>query len=104
MTRIFLADAPRQLAEIRRAIAAGDAKALRAAAHALKGAASNFTALGVTETAFELQQLGDAGEVTEAPAVLERLEAELRTLRRALASIVRGRAKPTPHPKAARRR
>jgi two-component system, sensor histidine kinase and response regulator len=105
VARIFLADAPRRLAQIKRAIAAGDAKALRAAAHALKGAASNFTPLGATETALELQQIGDAGEMTEAPAVLERLEAELRTLRRALAAIVRGRrAKPTARRKAARRR
>ena len=89
VARIFLADAPKRLVEIRGAIARGDAGALRAAAHALKGAASNFSATGVTESAFELQQIGDAGELGEAPAALERLEAEMRTLRRALLAMAR---------------
>jgi len=93
IARIFLADAPRQLAEIRQAIARGDARALRAAAHTLKGAAANFSAAGVTDTALELQQIGDAGEMSEAPTALERLELELATLRRALAQLVRGRGK-----------
>jgi PAS domain S-box-containing protein len=94
IARIFLADAPRRLAEIRRAIAAADARALRAAAHTLKGAAANFSAAGVTDAALELQQIGDAGEMGEAPAALERLEGELGTLRRALTAMVRRQRKP----------
>jgi CheY-like chemotaxis protein/HPt (histidine-containing phosphotransfer) domain-containing protein len=93
IARIFLADAPRQLAEIRRAVATADARALRAAAHTLKGAAANFAAAGVTDAALELQQIGDAGEMGEAKASLERLEVELAALRRALLSILRGKRK-----------
>jgi PAS domain S-box-containing protein len=93
IARIFLADAPRQLAEIRRAVATADARALRAAAHTLKGAAANFAAAGVTDAALELQQIGDAGEMGEAKAALERLEVELAALRRALLSILRGKSK-----------
>ena len=93
IARIFLADAPRQLAELRRAVATADARALRAAAHTLKGAAANFAAAGVTDAALELQQIGDAGEMGEAKAALERLEVELAALRRALLSILRGKTK-----------
>jgi len=93
IARIFLADAPRRLAEIRRAVATADARALRAAAHTLKGAAANFAAAGVTDAALELQQIGDAGEMSEAKAALERLEVELAALRRALLSILRGKAR-----------
>ncbi len=93
IARIFLADAPRRLAEIRRAVATADARALRAAAHTLKGAAANFAAAGVTDAALELQQIGDAGEMGEAKAALERLEVELAALRRALLSILRGKRK-----------
>ena len=93
IARIFLADAPRRLAEIRRAVATADARALRAAAHTLKGAAANFAAAGVTDAALELQQIGDTGEMGEAKAALERLEVELAALRRALLSILRGKRK-----------
>jgi CheY-like chemotaxis protein len=89
VARIFLADAPRRLGEIRRAIAKRDARALRAAAHTLKGAVANFGAQSAVEAALELQKIGDAGELDEAPTVLERLEAELKAVRRALRQLVR---------------
>jgi CheY-like chemotaxis protein/HPt (histidine-containing phosphotransfer) domain-containing protein len=90
IARIFLADAPRRTREIRRAIGNGDARALRAAAHTLKGAVSNFGAQGAVDAAFELQKLGDAANLEEAPAALERLEAELTVVRRELRRLVPG--------------
>ena len=92
VARIFLADAPRRTAEIRRAILGGDARAMRAAAHTLKGAVSNFGAQGAVEAAFDLQKLGDAGQLEEAPSALERLEVELRAVRRELRGLVGGKA------------
>ena len=94
VARIFLADAPRRLREIKHAIDTGDARALRAAAHTLKGAVSNFGAGGAVEAAFELQKLGDTAELDEAPAALERLEAELRAVRRELRRLVSARKQP----------
>ncbi len=88
VARIFLADAPRRVAAIKRAVAEADARALRAAAHALKGAASNFSTRGVAATALELQELGEAGETREAAAVLERLESDLAALRRSLRRLL----------------
>ncbi len=92
VARIFLADAPRRTAEIRRAIAKGDARALRAAAHTLKGAVSNFGAQGAVEAAFDLQKLGDSGQLDEAPSALERLEAEMKAVRSELRRLVQGKS------------
>jgi CheY-like chemotaxis protein len=104
VARIFLADAPRRMGEIRRAIARGDGRALRAAAHTLKGAVSNFGAQGAVEAAFELQKLGDAAQLDEAPAALERLEAELKAVRRELRALVRPGEKPAKRPRRAAKR
>jgi CheY-like chemotaxis protein/HPt (histidine-containing phosphotransfer) domain-containing protein len=93
VARIFLADAPRRLGEIRRAIAERDARALRAAAHALKGAVSNFGAQSAVEAAFELQKLGDSADLDEAPVALERLERELRAVLRELRRLTAGNRK-----------
>jgi two-component system sensor histidine kinase/response regulator len=93
LARLFLADVPRRFAEIRGAIARGDARALRAAAHTLKGAVANFAAPAATEAALELQKLGDAADLSEAPLAFERLKRELAAVRRALLDLI-GRPKP----------
>jgi two-component system sensor histidine kinase/response regulator len=93
VARIFLGDAPRRLAEIRRALAAGDARALRGAAHTLKGAVSNFGAQAAVDAALELQKLGDANRLFEARAALERLEAAFGPVRRELRALVQGGAR-----------
>jgi HPt (histidine-containing phosphotransfer) domain-containing protein len=93
VARIFLADAPRRLAAIRRALARGDARALRGEAHALKGAVSNFAADAATEAALELQRIGDRGELDEAAPALERLEAEMKVVKRKLRELVRPKRK-----------
>jgi HPt (histidine-containing phosphotransfer) domain-containing protein len=80
--------------EIRRAIAKGDARALRGAAHTLKGAVSNFGADGAVEAAFELQKIGERAQLEAVPAALERLEAELKAVRRELRRMVRSGGQP----------
>jgi len=90
IVRIFREDAPRQLARLRQAIRAGDAPSLRSAAHALKGAVSNFAAASATAAAFQLQQLGESGALGAAGEGLERLERELEALDAALDGLVRG--------------
>jgi PAS domain S-box-containing protein len=90
IVRIFRADSPRQLARLRKAIQTADAEALRAAAHALKGAVSNFAADRATGAALRLQQLGERGELGAAAEALERLEGELAALDSALRALVSG--------------
>ena len=69
-----------------------DAGALRRAAHALKGAVSNFAATPATEAAMELQTMGDRQDLGAAPGALVRLELELESLSAELLALVGGRA------------
>jgi two-component system, sensor histidine kinase and response regulator len=104
LVRIFRADSPRQVARIRAAVQASDAAALRAAAHALRGAVSNFAAPSATDAARRLQKMGDAGRLEGAPAALEQLERELDALLTSLAAAASAAGKRAAHRPAARRR
>ena len=69
---------------MRRAIAADDGEALREAAHAVKGAAANFAAAPVIETARQLELQGKNGELYKSLATYDVLTREMQRLRRAL--------------------
>lgn len=77
---IFLDDAPNRLAAIRTALEALDAKGVRAAAHAFKGAAGVFDATGIVDAARRLEQMGDEGRLEGADAVFRELEVFSRIL------------------------
>src|SRR5436190_16020451 len=55
IVELFLEDSLRLREEVRAAVAAGDAAALRRSAHTLKGAASNFGAAAVVAAALQLE-------------------------------------------------
>ncbi len=107
---LFVADAPERLARARAAIAAGDARAAAEAAHVLKGAASNLSALAVAEIARRLEAIARAGELVEAPQVLSALERQVESLARELRDLLQTaattprRATPSPVPAAPSRR
>ena len=71
---IFLDDAPKRLAAIRSALETRDAQGLRAAAHAFKGAAGVFDAVGIVDAARVLEQMGDQGTLDGGDAVYRQLE------------------------------
>lgn len=77
---IFLDDAPKRLAAIRTAIEGADAKALRAAAHAFKGAAGVFDASGIVDAARALEQMGEKGRLAATESVYRQLEIASRLL------------------------
>jgi two-component system, sensor histidine kinase and response regulator len=111
LAALFLADSPKLLGRIRRAVLRRDARELQGAAHALKGAVSNFAAPAATEAAFRLQKMGEAGDLGEAEPACARLEEELQRVRAALGGLLskepRGRtarARRRPGPQAPRRR
>jgi two-component system sensor histidine kinase/response regulator len=85
---VFLTDAPHILERINDAIDAGDARAVQAAAHALKGAVSNFAAPSATRAAARLQQTGEGGDLGGARTAAEALKRELDLVRDALKMIV----------------
>jgi two-component system, sensor histidine kinase and response regulator len=73
---LFLEHVPVQLAAIERAVAEGDADALRQSAHKLKGSSAAIGAPRMADLCKELQQLGESGEVTSAEAPLRALSRE----------------------------
>jgi CheY-like chemotaxis protein len=84
--RIFLEDCPQRLAAIKAAVDSRDADAIRATAHALKGAASNLSATGLFEAAQVMERIGAESRLDAAQAAWRMLAAEamsaMDTLRR----------------------
>ncbi|HXG10085.1 MAG TPA: response regulator [Gemmataceae bacterium] len=85
---LLLEDAPRRLAEVRRAIAEGDATGLRRAAHALKGAVGYVGARPACEAAKRLEAIGADGSLDRAADALQELEREIERLMAVLATLV----------------
>ena len=71
----FLDDSRHGIAALRQA-AAGDADALRKAAHAIKGMCATIGAEGMRAICQELESLGATGSVTGASALIDRLTNE----------------------------
>ena len=80
----FLADIPRQMAALAEAIGRSDPSAARLYAHSIKGAAANVGGHGMREVAGRLEQLGSAGDLAAAAAVLPELEASFEGTRLAM--------------------
>ena len=80
ITNIFLESSPASVAQIREAIAGGDALALEHAAHSLKGSVSHFGARRAFEAAYHLEKLGREKEMGEADHAFSTLEKELTAL------------------------
>jgi two-component system sensor histidine kinase/response regulator len=89
LVKTFLADAPKKLVVIRRAVSESDAGALAAAAHALKGSLSLIGAPKAAGTARNLQATGRLGNLDGAAAELAVLEAEFKELCRELLALHR---------------
>jgi two-component system sensor histidine kinase/response regulator len=87
IAELFLNEYPRELAEIRQALATGDALMLERSAHGLKGSVANFGARSAVDSAFQLEQLGKAGKLDQAPGALAELERALAHLHIELSSL-----------------
>jgi two-component system, sensor histidine kinase and response regulator len=77
LVRLFLADYPQRLAEIKEAVRRGDAEALRIAAHTLKGSVGNFAAKQAFAAAQRLEIMGRDGDFDKAGEACKALESEL---------------------------
>lgn len=80
VVKSFLADAPKKLADVHRAIVRQDAEKLAAAAHALKGAIGIFGTAGAFTAAKNLEAMGRSGSTQGAGAEFQTLEAQLQRL------------------------
>jgi two-component system sensor histidine kinase/response regulator len=74
--RVFLEDLPVRLAAIKDAVDGGNAEALHAAAHALKGAAGNLSAGGLFEASRVLERMGAESHMDAAEAAWRQLSVE----------------------------
>ena len=84
---LFLEEYPRELDDIHKALATGDAHMLERSAHGLKGSVANFGARAAVDAAFQLEQLGKAGKLDQVPPALSALERTLACLHAELSSI-----------------
>lgn len=84
---LFLEEYPRELDDIHKGLAAGDAIAVERAAHGLKGAVANFGARAAVDSAFQLEQLGRAGKLDQLAPALAALERALARLHAELSSL-----------------
>lgn len=87
LVKNFLADAPKKLSALRRALAQRDTEQLASAAHALKGSLGIFGAHQAVVAARNLQKIGGSGNIDGAEQELRALEEEFVQLQRALRAL-----------------
>jgi HPt (histidine-containing phosphotransfer) domain-containing protein len=73
LIQLFLDHVPEQLDELGAAVDAGDAKGARAHAHKLKGSCLALMAEPMAQVAEKLQRKADAGDLSDAPELMEEL-------------------------------
>jgi len=88
LVRLFRADYPRRLAEIREAIGRNDPHALEKAAHTLKGSIGNFGAKKAFATAKELEFAGKEKDLLRAGKLVRAMESELGILIKQLGELI----------------
>jgi len=82
--RMYLTNAPSLLEKMHSAVAAGDADALRDAAHTLKSSSASVGATDLAATCKQLEALGRQGRVADAMPVVGGAETEFEAVSRAL--------------------
>lgn len=83
---LFAAEWPNSLARLRAALTAGDAEALRCAAHFVKGSVSNFSAHRAIAAARDLEYAARDSKLGDAPRLLANTIAAVEELLAALPS------------------
>lgn len=87
---LMLEECPKLLRDLKRAIAAGDAPRVKLSAHTLKGSLDNIAAGAARAVAQQLETMGRAGELRDAPETTRALELELERLKPELVAYARG--------------
>ena len=86
---VFLADAPAMIERLREAARAGDADAVAAAAHALKGSVGLFTEGTAFSSARHLEQIARGGDLANIAAACADVETAVNALSDELRQVVR---------------
>ncbi|HEY9810640.1 MAG TPA: response regulator [Halomicronema sp.] len=85
---IYLENVPQLFANIHAAIEAGDAPALRTAAHSLKSTSGTMGASSMFELCQHLETMGKKGIIPDSPEVVKNIEAEFEKVKAALLAEV----------------
>jgi HPt (histidine-containing phosphotransfer) domain-containing protein len=80
----FLHNTPDRLADLRRALIAGDAKSFEHVAHTLKGSSANMGAMRMANLSYRLELAGRNGRLVDVAEQLNQLEAEYEQVKQAL--------------------
>jgi len=86
----FLDTAPPVMARLAQAIAGGDAIHARLEAHSLKGSAQTLGAEALAGAGLDMEEAAKHGELSRAPSLLARIEAEFRRALPALEEYFQG--------------
>jgi CheY-like chemotaxis protein len=78
--RIFLEESPKLMTQLQQAVAQEDAEGVLRAAHSIKGESGYLGAADVSQMAKQLETMGRDRELSQAPAVLVRLQKEMASL------------------------
>ncbi|HET7427343.1 MAG TPA: response regulator [Gemmatimonadales bacterium] len=73
----FTRETRSRIAQLHRAVAAGDVAGVATVAHTIIGSSASFGAIRIAQGARDLQALANEGDLAAAGAVVERLEADL---------------------------
>jgi len=92
LARIYQETSPELLRNIDQAIAQGEAKKLRDAAHALKGAVSNFAAIPALQACAALESIGASGDLANAEPARRELDSQLDSFHTKLSLLVNATA------------
>ncbi|MBA2714940.1 MAG: response regulator, partial [Rubrobacteraceae bacterium] len=84
LAKMFFEDTKSGLTVLREAVQGDDAPTVERVAHTLKGSSGNMGAKGMARICGELQEVGAAGDLARAPALLGHLEEEFGRVRPAL--------------------
>lgn len=88
IVRMFVEQSETLAGQIRDAAQAGNADAVREAAHSLKSSSANVGAMRVSELSFDLEVASRDGEMGSANALADRLHLAIREANQALLEIV----------------
>jgi two-component system, sensor histidine kinase and response regulator len=80
LCQIFLEESPKLMAKLRQAIASGDCDGVMRAAHSLKGESSYLGAVGTSQAARQLEDMGRNRDLSHADGTLAELEREIASL------------------------
>ncbi len=81
---LFLDDIPKQVAELKRFLDAGQASGSERVAHSIKGASANVGAEVLREVAFNVEKAAKAGELAAAKGLMEELLAQFERFKAAV--------------------